>query len=230
MKKAIIFSSTIALTALLVAGATDVRAEEAETGEETTKNFKTDATFEFTTEDPTNTDPNDDVDKDKPVRPQTGQKGLLVIDAVSHFNFKSAKIAGGETKTTAEIPTGQTLGIQVTDKRGTGAGWNVQATIDEFKDAEDETKILKGAVVKVPAGTFKTTQNGDTLNPPQAANGEGTIIGKSATKLLFADADKGKGSWLNDWADKVELTIPGGNLLGNYKATVTWMISDTPAG
>ncbi|EOH92489.1 hypothetical protein UAW_03009 [Enterococcus haemoperoxidus ATCC BAA-382] len=223
MKKTILLSSTLLLTALLSAGVKEAEAE-------TTEPFNTKATFNFGTEDPENTDPNDPVDKDKPVGPETGQKGLLTIDAVSDFNFKSAKITGGETKTTAEVPDGKTVGIQVTDKRGTGAGWNVQAKVDEFKDTKEATKILKGATIKVPAGTFKTTVNGDTTNPPKAANAEGTLIGKSATPILRAEKDQGKGSWVNDWADQVELTIPGGNLLGNYQATVTWTLINTPTG
>lgn len=223
MKKTILLSSTLLLTALLAAGANEANAE-------TTTPFNTDATFEFTTEDPENPDPNDPVDKEKPVGPETGQKGLLTIDAVSNFEFKSAKISGGETKTTAEVPEGQTLGIQVTDKRGTGAGWNVQAKVDDFKDKKEATKILKGATIKVPAGTFKTTANGDTTNPPKAANVAGTIIGKAATPILRAEKNQGKGSWINDWANQVELTIPGGNLLGDYQATVTWTLINTPTG
>ncbi|WP_207696227.1 hypothetical protein DOK67_0002041 [Enterococcus sp. DIV0212c] len=228
MKKTIILTSAVVLTSFAMA-AQAVHAES-------TKPYDSKATFSLETEDPTNPDPNEPVDPEKPVDPGeeggTGQVGLLTIDAVSQFNFGSAAISGGETKTNAVAKDGETLGIQVTDKRGTGAGWNVRAKISNFEDKTDDKNIktLKGATVKIPAGTFKTSANGDTLNPPTAANAQGTVIGTTETQLITAAKEKGKGSWVNAWADQVELVIPGGNLVGTYSATITWTLIDTPTG
>ncbi|WP_086313725.1 hypothetical protein A5821_001258 [Enterococcus sp. 7F3_DIV0205] len=222
MKKTILLTCSVVLTSLAM-GAQAAHAES-------TTPYNGKATFEFTTEDPNNLKPNPPVDPEKPVTPPTGQKGLVAIDAVSDLNFGSATISGGETKATAVVNEGETLGIQVTDKRGTGAGWNVQAKISDFKDKTDAKKILKGATVKIPAGTFYTTATGDKDNAPTASNGNGTVIGTAATQLITAAKDKGKGSWVNDWADNVELTIPGGNLVGNYEAAITWTMYDTPTG
>ncbi|MGX7244377.1 WxL domain-containing protein [Enterococcus quebecensis] len=222
MKKTIILTSAIVLTSLAM-GAQAAHAES-------TVPFDSKATFEFKTEDPENPEVNPPVDKDKPVTPPTGQKGLLAIDAVSSFNFGSATISGGETKANAAIPAGETLGIQVTDKRGTGAGWNVQAKISDFKDKTDDKKILKGATVMIPVGTFITTAGGDTEAAPTASNAQGTVIGTAETQLITAAKDTGLGSWVNDWAGDVELTIPGGNLVGNYEAAITWTLIDTPTG
>ncbi|WP_207696213.1 hypothetical protein DOK67_0002056 [Enterococcus sp. DIV0212c] len=222
MKKTIILSSTVILGALLVAGANAAHADE--------KNplvAGSQATFEFTPADPAETNP--PVDETKPVKPESGNKGPLVIDAVSKFAFESAEIKGGETKTNVKVPAGETIGIQVTDKQGSAKGWEVHAQITDFTEEKKETQILRGAYITVPAGTFYTRADGDTDNPPVAANAAGTVIGKdAASKIIFATEGKGNGSWINDWAEEVELTIPGGNLLGKYKAAITWTISAAP--
>lgn len=216
MKKIVLFSSLLVLSATF--GSVAASAVEPTST----------ASFEFTTEKEGEETVNPPVDPTKPILPETGNKGQLVIDAVSNLDFGQTTIGGGQTVVTASVPEKETLGIQVTDKRGEGQGWNVKAKISKFQDQTEPEKQLRAAEVKIPKGTFKTVANGDIANPPVVANEAGTVIGEENTLIFSAAKDKGMGSWVHDWSDQVQLTIPAGNHVGAYSATITWEISNTP--
>lgn len=84
---------------------------------------------------------------------ETGNVGSLTIDYVSPLEFDSHPLASGSVEYTT---TTQNPNVQVTDTRGTGAGWTLQVSTSPFIDQTDNTKILKGAVVSLPSGTAVT--------------------------------------------------------------------------
>jgi len=84
--------------------------------------------------DPTDpTKPVDPVDPTKPDGPDDGTEGPLSIDYASSFNFGTQKIITTDKDYYADIQTFKdgTTGpnyVQVTDKRGSQAGWNLSVT------------------------------------------------------------------------------------------------------
>lgn len=158
---------------------------------------------------------------------ETGQVGVLTIDNATPLNFGSVALTGnGQTlKNTAKAPN-----VQVTDKRGTGAGWNVTVKSSEFKDATTPTHTLKGAVISFPAGTATSSDATNVAKPVTSdlkVNADGT---SGAQVIMTAGKDLGLGTWADIMpADGVTLDIAGGAYVGEYTAQLTWTLADTPA-
>ncbi|MGX7149915.1 WxL domain-containing protein [Enterococcus ureasiticus] len=158
-----------------------------------------------------------------PIDPPTGNKGPLVIDAASSFQFGKIKL--GTLKKDAEVPEGKQLGIQVTDKRGTGAGWTLLASITEFENA-DKTKTLKGSV-KIPAGKVNTSASDSS----KAAVASEITLNSTAGTVFSATKDNGMGSWSDLFegnGQKVELSVPSDAYVAAYEATINWSLQDAP--
>ncbi|MBM7689048.1 hypothetical protein BCR24_09545 [Enterococcus ureilyticus] len=158
-----------------------------------------------------------------PIEPPTNQKGPLVIDAVSSFDFGKIKL--GTLTKEAVVPEGKALGVQVTDKRGTGAGWDLSASITEFQNA-DKTKTLK-ASVKIPAGQVNTSASDSS----KAAVASEIILNSTAGTVFSASKDNGMGSWSDLFEgnnQKVELTVPSDAYVAAYTATINWSLQDAP--
>jgi len=158
-------------------------------------------------------------DPEQPIGPPTGQSGPLSIDAVSIFNFGSVETGG---KGLAKVNSEEKLGIQVTDSRGTGAGWSVIVSISDFKEREGD-KILR-ANVTIPEGNI-LSNFGDMSRAPTAA--QALTLNKSPQVVFSADMDKGMGTFTNEFA-YVEIDTPQDALVGDYEATLTWTIQDVP--
>lgn len=181
-------------------------------------------------------------DTDKPTTPldpgdgsgTTGQKGDLTIDNVTSLNFGSVKLTGdGQTITnTVEKPN-----VQVTDKRGTGVGWNLMVKSSAFKDATVATHTLKGATIDFPAGAVKTNANDTANNTAMPTANKLTVPadGTSSDQVIMqAATDKGLGTWEDAFeqgadSSKVSLNVAGGAYTGTYSATLTWTLANTPA-
>ena len=158
------------------------------------------------------------------VQPGTGHTGSLVIDTVSNFNFGKVKL--GVTTQNAIPVEGETLGAQVTDVRGTGAGWSLMASITEFSNS-DETKKLK-AQLTIPSGKVKGT-DANSLTPAIAS---GATLNESPSKILYAEQNSGMGTWSNAFegnSGKVNLLIPTDSYIDSYSAIINWSLQDAPA-
>lgn len=158
-----------------------------------------------------------------PIEPPTNQKGPLVIDAVSSFDFGQIKL--GTLTKEAVVPEGKKLGVQVTDKRGTGAGWDLSASITEFQNA-DKTKTLK-ASVKIPAGKVNTSASDNS----KAAVAKELTLNNTASTIFSATKDNGMGSWsdlFEENGEKVVLTVPSDAYVSAYTATINWSLQDAP--
>ncbi|PFR63693.1 cell surface protein, partial [Bacillus cereus] len=77
------------------------------------------------------------------------------MDYVSNIEFGEHEINSGTQVYNAQ---NENPFIQVSDNRGTGAGWKLSATASEFKN-EDGSKILKGAELSFKNGEVKTKAN-----------------------------------------------------------------------
>ena len=170
-----------------------------------------------------------------PIDPPTGEKGPLTLDHVSSVAFGEHEIEG--TNAVYESTILRPF-IQVSDRRGTGAGWNVTATVSEFETVvEDVTKsTLKGFKLNFSNGSVISTSN--SLEPTPSNNVE-LIANGDAVNVVTAGVDAGLGTWVNRWFptagaeeglnDSVTLEVPAGAAtLGAHTATVTWSLSDAP--
>lgn len=190
--------------------------------------------------DPTNPDP------DKPVTPtdpghENPGAGPLSIDYVSNINFGEQKTTGTDATyyanldkinesdgTASEVPNF----VQVTDKRGSNAGWHLSVTEDtQFKNGND---TLDGALITMKNGTLSTPNDGEA----PAASTEIKLVPGTASDVVDAATDKVTGTWLdrfgNDATDgkqSISMFVPGKTkkVQGEYKTTLTWTLTDSPA-
>ncbi|WP_162255708.1 WxL domain-containing protein, partial [Latilactobacillus curvatus] len=96
----------------------------------------------------------------------TGATGDITIDNLTSLDFDKVKLTGGaqNVKNIVKDPN-----VQVTDKRGTGAGWNITVKSSEFKDTTDSTHILKGAQINFPVGKVVASDSTNTAAPTAKA-------------------------------------------------------------
>lgn len=148
----------------------------------------------------------------------------------------------------AEVPVDGSAyvpGYSVTDRRGTGAGWNLKLTLGDFVEqnvAEGSTAhTLKGAQLSFPEVTPNTTKDAAGSAAPVTFN-KTFDAGGSAKVLMSAAKDQGMGLWEARYNSRalavsggttevkpIQLSVPGNNYAGQYKATLTWDLADGPA-
>ena len=170
-------ASLVALTGLSLASTS---AYAAEVGTQ-----KTQADFELKAGEG-GTGPVDPID---PIEPP--MMGPLTLDAASNFNFGSIKLGEGDGIYTAIKEDNSVLGIQVTDSRGTGAGWNVDVSMTDFKG--QGINILKGATLTIPNGSVNTT-SADKVKAPVTKE---VKLNASPISIFTATKDNGMGTWTN---------------------------------
>lgn len=166
---------------------------------------------------------------DPEVNPPTNQKGKLTINSVSNIVFPNTKL-GNESGVPikAQVPVGEKLGVQVTDIRGTGAGWKLTASATEFQNT-DKSLTLRGAKVTIPGSGKTVTEEGNDLTFEPTA--QTIVLGPNQNVVMSAAKEKGLGKWLHYFeseSDKVTLDIPSGNKVANYISNVTWTLEDAP--
>ncbi|GEN94182.1 WxL domain-containing protein [Pediococcus ethanolidurans] len=124
---------------------------------------------------------------------------------------------------------------QVTDERGTGAGWNVTAQLAKFQN--DGADTLDGAVMTFASGkTQKLATDADgnltwgtaDITVPSAVS---LTAGGGDTAVENAAEGTGKGTQQQVWENaNVNLkVIQDSARPGNSTSTITWTLNDTPA-
>ena len=163
----------------------------------------------------------------------TGQTGPLTIDWVSDLNF-------GTHQLSVEEETYEALNkapfVQVSDRRGTGAGWNLTVQATPFtSDGLGLQESLPGAKL-----TFTDGEAVSRINPifaPNVADSIEVNTNNEATRVATATSGEGVGSWVTRWlkeegADtnsKVALTVPQAAATpGSHTSTLTWTLTDAP--
>lgn len=222
MKNKLLLTGALLSITLLTAAPQFVKAETSAatvsfTGDDNTPTKPIDPT------DPNNPTPTEPTDPGDPNNPGTGSAGPLSLDYVSNFDFGSNKIA---STTQTYIAKADQPRIQVTDKRGTGAGWEVQAAISPIKTSDDD--VLAGANLKL-VNRSVVTNSQNTSAAPVATD----ITLSSSQKTVFkADKDAGLGTWLDNFDKNTSvLTVYGGTAKAKtYNATITWTLTSGPTG
>ncbi|AKS68171.1 hypothetical protein RN70_00715 [Staphylococcus schleiferi] len=180
-------------------------------------------------------DPSKPLDQGKHNGKATGESGPLTLDYVSNLDFGSHTISTAE-----ETYQATTLSpfVQVSDRRGTGAGWNVTAQLSNFQQNGENSLPgasinLTGAEVDSTSKTPKPVPNSNiTLN---SGSDSSVNIVKANAKTGALNTAQGLGTWITKWLskgqtnEKATLTIPEAAAMpGNHAATVTWTLSDGP--
>lgn len=225
MKKIILLSALV-LTVFAFNNSQAINAEEESTS--------TGATITFTGDNTDPTGPVDPTDPDKPgTGPGTEMEGPLSLDYVPEMGFGTQEITG-------DVETYDLVGlqpyIQVTDKRGTGAGWKVSVSLTAFNN-NDSSKSFDGVIKFKNAETLTTTGNNSVS--PTASNPVTITSGQGEQKLVGTTAsNQGMGTWITRWFpteseatsnDSVQLTVNTVNVsTDSYKANLNWIISNAP--
>lgn len=189
-------------------------------------NFK-DSDGTQTPVDPTNPDPGEVAPT-----PPNGTTGLLRLDQVPNLDFGTIEIKGQEVKAPASYVKLNNLEgellyfvpayFQVTDERGTNAGWTVTTGLSAFK-AMDKTTGEVAADIEILKGASITFNNGQLMNhsglndqeiaalSPEVNNGITLVAeeGAPSQTMLSAKADKGMGVWTESfYTNDGSLTAP----------------------
>lgn len=179
--------------------------------------------------DPGNPNPPSPVDPTDPENPGTGNEGPLSIDYVSNIEFGEHEITSGTQVYNAQ---NENPFVQVSDNRGTGAGWTLSATASEFAST-DGSKVLKGAELSFKNGEVKTKPNNVSK---EAVHHDVTFNNSDAKVLMDAGVDAGRGTWIDVFSgeagnnDKVQLKVLEGSADAgvDYTATINWELADAP--
>lgn len=247
-------------TALLASGVVGLNAEAASGALAEDGKYGTTGDVEFKASEetekpvhPTDPDPEnpvlpvDPTDPEKPVGP--GTAGPLSIDYISSFQFGEQEIATtdkvyySEPQTylnaDGDIDESKTSEnyIQVTDKRGTSAGWALK--VEQVKpftaaDASTANPTLDGVTLKMNAGTANSLSDSAA---PVAKTISIDGVGSPQT-ILNAGAKSGTGTWTSTFGEYtageeykgVELHIPGKVQTDavKYQTELKWAMEATP--
>lgn len=187
-------------------------------------------------------------DPNKPGTPNPGGQGPLSIDFASSFDFgeqeivsrdmdykAKAQLASDTELPEGEVPTQEVPNfVQITDNRGTEAGWKLTVKQDEqFKATKKADKELTGAIITLGNANFYTHSES------ASAVGEASLAitpGDTVT-VMTAKADTGAGTQFVQWgteeakdaATSVNLHVPGSTTKYTdvYNTTLTWELSDS---
>lgn len=252
MSKLVLKSAALLTAALILtpALAQTVKADTAASYDSTgqvTFTPNTDVTGPVDPSDPTlpyqPTDPNSPDGK-----PQPGTAGPLSIDYASSFDFGTHPVGttgivyAASQKGTDSSGAAATRDnyVQVTDKRGSFAGWSLSVTQGaQFATASGDQLVgaalnlgkgaIQGKATSLPADVSATST---TLTPGAAS---GTILGATAghgvgTSLLnFGSADGMSNSDTSVALDLGTIVNASNQKAQAYTANLTWTLADTPA-
>lgn len=186
MKKTIL--ATLLISTTILAGTVAVHADDL-SGKSTAK-------IGLTKQDPDNpVGPIDPIDPDDnpPSNDPTGNTGDLRIDYISNIDFGTQTISGKTETYIAEKPASLTES-QVSDLRGTGAGWHLQVNYDTEKPGfTSEDKTLSGAELTLPSGTAKSVAD-NKATPPATSE---VVVNDAAQNIMTAAANTGLGTWFS---------------------------------
>ncbi|WP_225893645.1 WxL domain-containing protein [Levilactobacillus wangkuiensis] len=146
------------------------------------------------------------------------------LDSAPNISFGSnpapnGKVNGNYFSTTVDNP------LEVSNP-GVATGWSVQLKNTPFTDTAGDT--LNGAVLSLGDASVDAANEGNPSATPIATISP--LEGGSINQLVFAaEAKGGLGVWDATYAPaKVNLTVPAGQLPGDYTSTLTWQLSETP--
>ncbi|MFC6182231.1 WxL domain-containing protein [Lactiplantibacillus daowaiensis] len=182
------------------------------------------------------TDPNKNLDPEPGTDTNGGKAGggLSLIYVPANLSFGSNEIdvqndknyALDTTDTTATNLLNNNVVVEVSDVRGTNAGWSLTVSGSALTGADNKTAA--GASITLPAGNV--TASGATSNNGATATAATVNLDGSSTNVMGAAVDNGAGVTVNQMDPTgVKLNVSANTVSAQaYKSTLTWNLSDTP--
>ena len=182
---------------------------------------------------------------------KTGGAGPLSIDYVSDIAFGQNKTSGKTEIYKAELDTFKDgtkapISAQVTDKRGSNAGWTLTAKQESLFKQSKGNEVLKGTILRLNNPNLSSKDNmtsgipnSNVLPTVQAVKLSAKDSGEAGNEQIVATAakDKGMGQWVtrygidNDEAkESVTLEVPGNSkkVKDTYSTSILWTLTDSP--
>ncbi|MBQ0835717.1 WxL domain-containing protein [Lactiplantibacillus pentosus] len=252
MKKVV---GSLLMTSTMLLGALAPIVANAADGENRSGTTDTTATFTANTTNPV--DPVDPTDPTKPLNPGDGDNGasagagLSLIYAPSKLGFGSNQIDvinnqsyAADADSTVMMGTTNKVGLQVSDQRGTNAGWTLSVAAADGTDGN--LSSLKGATLSLPAGTVTSTGatagsgstagNGATGQAvdldlgSQASTSAGATFTGATSGVVLTAADKNGAGITSDLLDPTAVKL---NVVANtasattYKGVLNWTLTSS---
>lgn len=183
-------------------------------------------------------DPEDD-EEIVPIYPPTA--GPLSINYASSVNFGKQEVSGSErtfyaaSDTVIKTQTGETRQtpnfVQVTDLRGTGAGWTLSVR-QNGPLTNDNNVTISGARLSISAISVKP-QHGEAEMVTEM-NEQTLDENGNKQAILTSPEGSGMGTWNvylgseNDATKAIKLVVPKNQPKekGNYTTSLTWLLED----
>ncbi|MBP1039455.1 WxL domain-containing protein [Vagococcus sp. BWB3-3] len=176
----------------------------------------------------------------------TGNKGPLSIDYISNLHFGKVKMSGNvssffaENTVNKDTVTKRPNFVQVSDHRGSGAGWTLTVQQDTPFAVADGSAKIEATTLSLLNGYVNSVNNTGVDVRPVASQSIVIKPGAGAVKVSGAagDGTKGMGSWTTAFGDtdekgleSVKLTIPANTKINKaaYSTTLSWTLTDDPS-
>ncbi|GAK09253.1 WxL domain-containing protein [Geomicrobium sp. JCM 19038] len=147
---------------------------------------------------------------------------LRFEQVIEDFSFGEQSISSSSQ--TYTVTDGIERFVEVTDNRGTGAGWDVQVRAPQL--ASENAELTGAELLLTPSSISSDSSN--VSNPPSLS---GTIrVTDAAQSIISAGVNEGLGTWeTNFLPTNLELVVPPGTArVDDYSTTITWMLLSTP--
>jgi hypothetical protein len=111
--------------------------------------------------------------------------------------------------------------LNVTDARGSGAGWNVSVTSTTFTDAAGATLPDRASTI---TAVSETCQGVGACTEPVSSSTYPLPLPAAATApagVVLFDAAAGTGMGAFTLTPSIDVTVPGSSYAGRYRSTVT---------
>jgi len=139
---------------------------------------------------------------------------------------------------------------QVSDTRGSNAGWDLKVSLSDFQAENTQNAILRGAEVTLKDPQIQYTGNNQELAPAAHANNLKLIPNNTSVSVMTAEQGNGAGVSSVVWGNQADLdaqvTAEGDNIVTNdaiqlsvpgasakdattYTSTLTWELMATPS-
>lgn len=154
--------------------------------------------------------------------------GDLELVSAPTLDFGSHDISASTQSYQATTVSGQ---IQVSDLRGSAAGWELTANLSSFNlgSIGTDSPTLAGAYITVSNQSI-AAQDSNVATAPTAADSLVLTSGSSSVRILLAESGTGLGVWNSTWSNAgITLTVlPGTAQTGVSYAVINWSLQDTP--
>jgi len=160
----------------------------------------------------------------------TDSTGKLTLDYVSNLNFVQQGISGTQIVSNA---TNTKAFVQISDRRSTGAGWQLQVKPSALVGDKDSTAISQ-ASIELGAARFIPSGKNVSGTPSVVATSTQLLPIGSYSLIGRAGKNTGMGTWIMnlnyDASAPTELLVMSAAVTQQqtYRGTLSWLLSDTP--